>query len=227
MKILIVDDERDIRDYLRRLLEIAGFQVIEADSGESALYALAKTPDVDLIILDWMMPGMNGEEVLKELQAQFEGIPVLMLSAKTGEQDILKALESGAIDYILKPLDKDHFIFKVRGLLKGNSESFRKHAARRKNVNFNATSPMTITGVSSKEIRLESNFPIPVDSTFIVHSDMLLRMFDIHNDIRFTCKATSCEKDDKKYIVSCVFINLSPNIAQQIEDAAAKASGPQ
>ena len=106
LKILVADDERDIRDYLRRLLEISGYEVVEADCGESALFALASTPDISLVILDWMMPGMSGLDVLAQLKDQFDTVPVLMLRARSEQKDLIKALSYGALYYILKPLDK-------------------------------------------------------------------------------------------------------------------------
>lgn len=224
MKILIVDDERDVRDYLRRLLEINNFQVIEADSGESALYALAKMPDIDLIVLDWIMPGMGGEQTLRDIKEQFDDIPILMLSAKTENSDIVKALEFGAIDYLMKPLDKEHFLFKIKDILKTSRESARKHAARRKNVNFHASAPMVITAISSREVYIESNFPIKEDTIFVINSDALLRMIDAQQEFRITCKAISCKKKGNKYNVRCHLQNLSSSIAQKIEDAAVKAT---
>lgn len=222
MKILIADDERDIRDYLRRLLELSGFDVIEADCGESALFALAKTPDISLIILDWMMPGISGLDVLTQLKDQFDTVPILMLSARSEQHDIIKALSYGATDYILKPLDKDHLLFKINGLLNLGRESARKHAARRKNVNLCSTADILITAFSSKQVFLESSYPIPKGYPLIISSEPLARMLDIKPDMRYALKVSNCAKHENKYLICAEFMNLTPQLALKIEIAAQK-----
>lgn len=222
LKILVADDERDIRDYLRRLLEISGYEVVEADCGESALFALASTPDISLVVLDWMMPGMSGLDVLAQLKDQFDSVPVLMLSARSEQKDIIKALSYGALDYILKPLDKDNLLFKISGLLNTGRESARKHAARRKNVNLSATADIMITAFSSKQVFLESSYPIPKGYPLILASEPLARMLDIKPDMRYALKVTNCAKHERKYLVCAEFMNLKPQLAQKIEAAAQK-----
>lgn len=102
-KILIVDDDREIRDVLRVLLTGERFEVAEASSGEEALAYLAEHPGgVDLVILDVMMEGISGYHVCLQLREQWN-VPVLFLTAKSQESDLTMGYSSGGDDYLVKP----------------------------------------------------------------------------------------------------------------------------
>jgi diguanylate cyclase (GGDEF)-like protein len=107
-RILLVDDILDNRVVLGRRLQRRGYAVVEADSGEAALAALTKQA-FDLVLLDVMMPGMSGLEVLAELRKTFSSqqLPVIMVTAKSFSHDVVEALEGGADDYVTKPVDFD------------------------------------------------------------------------------------------------------------------------
>jgi DNA-binding response OmpR family regulator len=117
-KILLVDDEEDILDFLELILGEQGYSIIKASSGKEAL-AAAQVHRPDLILLDIMMPEMDGWEVLKLLKADEELVqtPVAMLTARSEMKDKIQGLQEGAIDYICKPfstrelIDKLHVIF--------------------------------------------------------------------------------------------------------------------
>jgi PAS domain S-box-containing protein len=104
--ILVVDDNAMNRDMLSRRLERKGYRVGVAESGEIALRALSAQP-FDAVLLDWMMPGMSGIEVLKEIRARWSAIelPVIMATAKSEAEDVLEALRADANDYVTKPLN--------------------------------------------------------------------------------------------------------------------------
>jgi two-component system phosphate regulon response regulator PhoB len=116
--ILIVDDEEDVLELVRFNLEKNGFKTETATSGEDAL-AKAKSKLPDLIILDLMLPGIDGLEVCKKLKSESktENIPVIMLTAKSEESDIITGLELGAQDYITKPFSPKVLIARVRRIL--------------------------------------------------------------------------------------------------------------
>lgn len=105
-KILIADDEAEIRDLLRLYLEKDGYEVVEAADGAQALSALQEASlqkeGIDLVILDIMMPGIDGYRVLRNIREN-SNIPVIMLSAKSGDADKILGLDLGADDYIAKP----------------------------------------------------------------------------------------------------------------------------
>jgi two-component system alkaline phosphatase synthesis response regulator PhoP len=117
-RILIVDDEEDILELVRYNLDKNGYKVITATSGEQAIIeAGGKTPD--LIILDLMLPDIDGLEVCRKLKSDVktERIPIIMLSAKGEETDIVTGLELGADDYVTKPFSPKVLIARIRRLL--------------------------------------------------------------------------------------------------------------
>ncbi len=121
--ILIVEDEKDIRELLAYSLGKEGFTVIEADNGVSALN-LANMKQPDLVILDLMLPGMDGLSVCKQMQRDplTAGIPVIMLTAKGEEVDRIVGLELGATDYIVKPFSLREVALRVHSVLRrGNA----------------------------------------------------------------------------------------------------------
>jgi DNA-binding response OmpR family regulator len=120
MKVLVADDENDIRRLVVFTLKRAGFDIIEASDGRQALeQALANANDVDLIILDVMMPYMDGYEVCRQLRANAStaNVPVLFLSAKGQNYEIGQGLNAGATDYIVKPFVPKDLAAKAKQLL--------------------------------------------------------------------------------------------------------------
>ena len=105
-RLLIVDDVEDNREILMRRFKLRGFEVVEAECGLAAIELIEKEP-FDLVLLDVMMPGINGLETLKRIRNQKSSstLPVIMVTAKAGSRDIVEALELGANDYVTKPVD--------------------------------------------------------------------------------------------------------------------------
>lgn len=106
IRILVIEDEKHIQNILEYNLRLDGFEVYIADDGPKGL-ELARDVKPDVILLDWMLPEMDGLEVLSELKkdARTKNIPVFMLTAKAMKQDYAQALQQGADDYIAKPFD--------------------------------------------------------------------------------------------------------------------------
>ncbi len=117
-KILLVDDEPDIVEFLKYNLEMEDYEVIVGYDGTEALKKLPENPD--LIILDIMMPNLDGFEVYKKITAKpkYRDIPVIFLTAKSGEMDEVKGLELGASDYIQKPISPKKLIARVKANLR-------------------------------------------------------------------------------------------------------------
>ena len=114
--ILIVDDEPRIRDLIREHLQYAGFTCAEAGDGGEALSLLAQG-GIDLVILDIMMPFMDGMTCLREMRTRRIGTPVIMLTARSEEYDKLAGLEGGADDYVVKPFSPRELVARVRAVL--------------------------------------------------------------------------------------------------------------
>jgi DNA-binding response OmpR family regulator len=114
--ILLVEDERKLRDLVRSYLERAGFAVLSTGSGAEAL-SLVESASPDLLILDLGLPDVAGETVAREIRAAGP-TPILMLTAKSGEEDRVKGLEAGADDYVTKPFSPREVVLRVQAILR-------------------------------------------------------------------------------------------------------------
>jgi DNA-binding response OmpR family regulator len=117
-KILIAEDERDIRDLISFTLGFAGFDVVTAANGEEALY-LARQEIPDLVLLDVRMPRMTGYDTCSAMKAdpKLKDVPVIFLSAKGQEAEVRAGLQTGAVDYLLKPFVPDQLTAIIRNVL--------------------------------------------------------------------------------------------------------------
>ena len=122
MKILVVDDERAVRESLRRALELEGYEIELAEDGGQALERLAREDQPDAVILDVLMPGVDGLEVCRTLRSQGSRLPVLMLTARTQVEDRVEGLDAGADDYLTKPFALEELLARVRALLRRSGD---------------------------------------------------------------------------------------------------------
>lgn len=122
-RILIAEDERDIRDLITFTLKFAGHEVFPTSNGEEA-YQMAIQIIPDLIVLDVRMPRMTGYEACAQIKANAstQGIPVVFLSAKGQENEVKTGIEAGAEEYILKPFSPDQLVERIRSILIKNSK---------------------------------------------------------------------------------------------------------
>jgi two-component system response regulator MprA len=116
MRILVVDDDERIRDILKRQLTYEGYQVALAGDSREAFAQVAENPP-DLVVLDWMLPGMTGLEICRRIR-QTDDMPILMLTAKGTLEDKVDGLDSGADDYLVKPFQPEEMLARVRALLR-------------------------------------------------------------------------------------------------------------
>lgn len=115
-KLLVVDDDPHIRELVRVFLQNEGFDILEAADGQEAL-AIMETDQADLVILDIMMPRMDGWELCRELRKHYD-IPLLMLTAKGETAQKIKGFELGTDDYLVKPFEPAELVVRVKALLK-------------------------------------------------------------------------------------------------------------
>ena len=125
-KILIVDDDRQIREVVRVLLESEGYSVSEAESGEAALSQL--NDGLSLVILDVMMPGLSGYQTCVKLR-ESSNVPVLFLTAKSADSDLTMGFSSGGDDYLSKPFSYAELLARVKGLLRRYKSYTSPHPA--------------------------------------------------------------------------------------------------
>ena len=117
-RVLVVEDEQHLGDGLRFNLEAEGYQVEVVETGEEALEKFSLAPAFDVVILDVMLPGKDGFEVVAEMRRAGLFTPTLMLTARGHPQDVLRGFEAGADDYLMKPFELAILIARIRGLLR-------------------------------------------------------------------------------------------------------------
>ena len=183
-KLLIIEDEPDLVLGLRDNFEFEGFRVLDAGDGENGL-ALAVSEEPDLILLDLMLPKMSGYDVCRELRRRGFKMPVIMLTAKSQEADIIAGLELGADDYVTKPFSVRQLVARVKAHLRRSSGKgeqneysfgdiwldFRNYQAKR------AGEPLTL---SPKEFDLLRYFVRRRGET-VSREDLLNDVWDIHD----------------------------------------------
>lgn len=116
-RIMVVDDDADIRELIRVYLAGEGLTVMQASNGQEALSMLETTP-ADLVVLDVMMPLMDGWELCRELRTQYADLPLLMVTAKSESVHKVKGFQLGTDDYLVKPFDPVELVMRVKALLK-------------------------------------------------------------------------------------------------------------
>ncbi len=122
MDILVVDDERAVRESLRRALDLEGYSVELASDGEEALQRLAVRPSPDAVILDILMPGVDGLEVCRRLRVDGNHVPILMLTARAEVDSRVAGLDAGADDYLPKPFALAELLARLRALLRRSGD---------------------------------------------------------------------------------------------------------
>ena len=117
MRVLIIEDDPAIARFLERGLAAHGHQSISADNGQDGVI-VAADESVDFVLLDIMLPGMVGQEVLRHIRARRPGLPILMLTARSEVRDKVSALDGGADDYLTKPFDLEELLARMRALVR-------------------------------------------------------------------------------------------------------------
>src|SRR5437588_9579362 len=136
--VLIVDDEAEIRESLQTLLELEGFEVETADSGEDGLGRMAEPP-FDLVLLDLTLPGRNGMEILSEIRSHDSRLPVIMITAYGTVENAVRAMQSGAANFVQKPWDNEKLLADVRasiGWRRAEEENIQLKRALKQRYNF-------------------------------------------------------------------------------------------
>jgi two-component system, OmpR family, response regulator MprA len=125
VKILVVDDERAVRESLRRALELEGYEIELAGDGSEALATLGDEDQqaADAVILDVLMPGVDGLEVCRRVRATGNRVPILMLTARDEVENRVAGLDAGADDYVTKPFALDELLARIRALLRRTTDT--------------------------------------------------------------------------------------------------------
>src|SRR5437870_3464034 len=169
MRILVVDDERAVRESLRRALSLEGYEVELAGDGAQALAVLEENAEPDLVVLDVLMPQIDGLEVCRRIRSAGRAVPVLMLTARDEVKDRVAGLDAGADDYVVKPFALEELFARVRALLRrsgGDTDEVLRladiepdpppHQVRREGE----PPPLTLTEVSLLDLFLRNPPPL-------------------------------------------------------------------
>jgi two-component system chemotaxis response regulator CheY len=115
MRALVIDDSRAVRIIIGRILREIGMEVIEAGHGVEGLEQLRRNPDVELILVDWNMPEMNGIDFIRTVRSQraYAGLRILMVTTETESEQVTRALNAGANEYLMKPFSKEVLVAKL------------------------------------------------------------------------------------------------------------------
>ncbi|MEM7030698.1 MAG: response regulator transcription factor [Chloroflexota bacterium] len=169
--ILVADDDPKLLKMIRRTLVYEGFQVVTADNGREALHQVQEH-DPDLIVLDWMMPEVDGLEVLRRLREAEDRMPVLMLTAKDAVESRVQGLDSGADDYLVKPFDSTELLARLRAL----QRRFEQGEVKTKALSFQGLSLNTTTRETKRDNRQFELTPKEFDLLhfFIRHPNQVL-----------------------------------------------------
>lgn len=134
-KILVVEDDNDINRLIKKCLERESYEVTSAFSGTEAKLLLSMG-SFDLMLLDLMIPGITGEELIKDLRGNHNQIPIIVLSAKITLEDKVNALKNGADDYMTKPFERDELLARVEVVLRRNRQSVSAIGSRQEEKEF-------------------------------------------------------------------------------------------
>jgi two-component system chemotaxis response regulator CheY len=115
MRALVIDDSRAIRMLIGNILREIGVEVIEAGDGQEALEQLKRNPDVELMLVDWNMPVLNGLDFIRAVRSQraYDGVRIMMVTTETESEQVVRALNAGANEYLMKPFNKDILVAKL------------------------------------------------------------------------------------------------------------------
>jgi len=149
MKVLIVDDEKGIREVIKEYSISEGYDVLEAENGLEALQKLEHNPDIDVIVLDIMMPKMDGYTTLKSIRKTYD-IPVIMLSARADEFDKLQSFDMGVDDYVTKPFSPRELMARIKVVTNRNKVTNDEYVYKNLRINYLGHTVY----INNKEIKL-------------------------------------------------------------------------
>ena len=179
--VLVVDDDPTQRRLIQAVLEREGFSVSHAENGDAAMAHLASGAPVDVVLLDLVMPGLSGQDTLKEMRARGYSQPVIVLTASGGVDTVVKAMQAGATDFFIKPASPERITVSIRnalsmGDLKGEVERLTKRAGNRTTfADLIGTSPAMTLVKRMGERAAKSSIPILITGESGVGKELIAR----------------------------------------------------
>jgi len=222
--ILVVEDSDNIRLLVKTLLLKMKAKVTTVSNGLEALEHLNRCDNVDLILLDIMMPGMDGLRFLKNIKDKVkeQGIKVCMMTAKRDKQSVQTAISLGANDYIVKPVDKEILGEKIKQLLGSNMSN--PFATVKVNIGAQLAGlpikvPLRVIELSELEVKMKVSSEFEMNSEFSFFSASLSKR--ANSESNFNCKVTHCQKiSNSEYQISATFIGLTEDLRTVLRQIA-------
>lgn len=226
-KILIVDDMQDIRLLVKRIITKAGFEALEAADGKEAIDIINNENELKLVLLDIMLPDMEGYDVMKAILPKKEAnkFKVCFISGKKEKDAVLKAIDSGGDDYIVKPIHPENLLSKIGILLKDIEliESFH-HLKTKINAEllYQKIRPdIEIRGIDELSLMIFSTAELKPETKLEIQSEKLNKL--LNYDGFFSLKVNKCNKHASgKYFARCRFVGLTEAVATEIRQLAIK-----
>ncbi len=221
-KILIVEDNDNIRLMLKTMLIRDKHIVLESCNGEQAIQALVLNSDIDVVLLDIMMPIMDGKSFLLYIKKiPCRSFKICMLTAKNLKDDIKECLKNGADDYLIKPIDKQLLQEKIHQLLTGTS-----------NGNFSSVQTLSdgfllkpsgnikvsITSFSEFDIQFLSPIELPLNAKIMLSSKIMKQVLKLDDNVLI--RTYSCEREGREFKTKASFIGLTENLSQKLRSVA-------
>ncbi|MBN2714175.1 MAG: response regulator [Planctomycetes bacterium] len=225
-KLLVIDDDSMIRDLFARALPSFGFQAILAPDGKSGLQLLEEHPDVAVVVLDWMMPGLDGMEVLERIQARGNPPPVMMMSAKSRKEDVVSAIKQGVKDYVTKPVHLGQLVLRLNSLIERHREQIEKASSNAETyLGFEASSQFTIVDISHTGVCLDSSFPVDKGAILFIESPEIATRIGLPPEYNFAVRVANCKEAGKRYRLGSTFVGMNEDTTESIRNACHSAAG--
>lgn len=184
MRILVVEDDRKVASFLEKGLREEGYAVDVAHDGDDGLVK-ARVHEYDVILLDIMLPGRSGLEVVRDIRSRASATPVLMLTARAAEEDVVLGLDAGADDYLAKPFGFDELLARVRALLRRGGavrlERLRYADVELDRMKHEASRASTRLDLTPKQFQLLEYFMLNPERV-IRRTELLEKVWDLHFD---------------------------------------------
>mgnify|MGYP001809983682 CR=1 FL=1 len=218
-KILVVDDEAVVIDFLERLLAREGFEVLTAGDGQQGFDVLEKHPDVSLILLDLMMPELDGTGMLDMLQVLQNPPPVIVLTAVSTSEQVERAIAAGAHDYITKPFEKEQLLEKIASVLDIKNEQRARRGAHRRIVTLKASIAIDVEDISETGLRFKTSFALERGAVVFFMSPQMEVRLDLPSNTRIAIRVAHCQGSGNQFHIGGTFVALSPEVARKIRHA--------
>lgn len=220
--ILIIDDDKSLRDMFGNALDRFGFKPILRPNGTEGLQALDDMPEVAVVLLDWMMPGMDGLEVTQRILQRENPPPIIMMSAKSRREDVMQAIAAGVQDYVAKPVHIGDLMLRINRLIEQHGDPEQENETY---IGFPARSALTVVDVSQTGLCLESFFSVERGSVIMVSAVELSRRLDLPLDTTFAIRVANCQKAGRHYRIGGEFIGHDVDLERRIRQASLAAGG--